>query len=65
MESSQEDFEFFVQFFGAPIKKFSLNGLFQQVMDRFDLASFAIYDALGSLIENQPVEFPESGDPFV
>ncbi len=62
--STVEDFDFFVQLFGTPIKKFSLNGLFRQVMARFDLESYAIYDALGNLIENQPVAFPELENPF-
>lgn len=57
--STPEDFDFFVQLFGSPIKKFSLNGLFRQVMARFDLASYAVYDLEGNLIESQPVEFPE------
>ena len=57
--SSVEDFDFFVQLFGTPIKKFSVNGLFQQVMSRFDLASYAIYDEEGELISEQPVEFPD------
>ncbi|WP_439473850.1 hypothetical protein [Algoriphagus formosus] len=63
--SSNDDFDFFVQLFGGPIKKFSLNGLFQQVMERFDLASFAIYDAQGNLVEKQPVEFPETVEPNI
>lgn len=63
--STPEDFEFFVQLFGSPIKKFSLNGLFRQVMSRFDLASYRIFDDAGDLIESQPVEFPEVEDPVI
>jgi hypothetical protein len=57
--TTREDFDFFVQLFGTPIKKFSINGLFQQVMARFDLASYKIFTETGELIESQPVPFPE------
>ncbi|WBL42402.1 hypothetical protein PBT90_20380 [Algoriphagus halophytocola] len=63
--STAEDFDFFVQLFGAPIKKYSLNGLFRYCMERFDLASYAVYDQAGELITEQPVAFPEVEDPII
>lgn len=57
--TTPEDFDFFVSLFGSPIKKFSLNGLFRQVMVRFDLASYSAFDLEGNLITKQPVEFPK------
>ncbi len=60
--TTHEDFDFFVQLFGSPIKKFSINGLFRQVMARFELASYAVFDLEGNLIEAQPVPFPELED---
>lgn len=57
--SNPEDYEFFVSVFGGPIKKFSMNGLFRNSMQRFGISSFALFDQAGEKITDQPVPFPE------
>jgi hypothetical protein len=56
--STPEDYDFFNQAFGGSIKKFSINGLFRQVMARFGLFSHQVYHSDLTLIENQPVPAP-------
>lgn len=49
--------------FGQAIKKFSLNGLFRNLMGRFGLSSYAVFDQSLTLIDSQPVPFPDP-DPI-
>lgn len=58
-----EDYNFFVEIFGQPIKKFAVNGLFREFMQRFGLESFAIFDSHLDLITDQPVPHPEPEPP--
>jgi hypothetical protein len=60
--STPDDFDFFVQLFGTPIKKYSVNGLFRQVMNRFDLTTYRVFDEAGDVVGPQPVAFPEESE---
>lgn len=61
--TTPEDFEFFTQAFGVPIKKYAVNGLFKTFMASFGLATFAVFDDTLQIIESQPVPFP-APDPI-
>lgn len=59
VNTTGDDYNFFVEMFAFPIKKFAMNGLFRELMVRFAMKSFAIFDGQLELIENQPVPHPE------
>ena len=59
--TTQEDYDYFLAGMGEMIKKPAVNGAFRyDIMVRWGMQSFAIFNEQGELIITQPVPFPNA-----